>query len=298
MKKNNSLAEGPDGLVYTARLPLSSATLNWLADLIRGHCKKVGSRWRALPAGKIAGLVLAVLRCDQRPGDLAGGNGVHRTTVTRWVREVVGLLAARAPRLDRALKKIARSGGGVVLLDGSLIRTRRRTGTENRKNYSGKHKCHGLLVIALTDDKGRLAWVSAVRPGRTSEITACRHDKLTAHLRAAGLGAIADLGFVGLDDSGPDADPAVITGYKAARNKPLTRGQKLSNKATAERSTRPRRPHSDNTWTNSEFKAARWRRTNRATVEWSTRRFAVMIRQPTSSQQACSMRREERTPLL
>lgn len=134
MKKNNPHAEGPDGLVYTARLPLSSATLNWLAALIRGHLKKIGSRWRALSAGKIAGIVLAVLRCDQRPGDLASGNGVHRTTVTRWVREIVGLLAARAPRLDRALKKIARSGGGVVLLDGSLIRTRRRTGTENRKN--------------------------------------------------------------------------------------------------------------------------------------------------------------------
>jgi hypothetical protein len=27
-----------------------------------------------------------------------------------------------------------------VLLDGSLIRTQRRTGTENRKNYSGKHQ--------------------------------------------------------------------------------------------------------------------------------------------------------------
>ncbi|OAH14269.1 hypothetical protein STSP_23300 [Streptomyces jeddahensis] len=119
----------------------------------------------------------------------------------RWVREVVGLLAACAPRLDRALKKIARTGGGVVLLDGSLIRTRRRTGTANRKNYSGKSKCHGLLVIALTDDRGRLLWVSAARPGRTSEITACRHDKLRAHLRAVGLGAIADLGFVGLDDT-------------------------------------------------------------------------------------------------
>jgi hypothetical protein len=34
-------------------------------------------------------------------------------------------------------------------------------------------------------------------------------DQLTASLRAAGLGAIADLGFVGLDDSGPVADPAV-----------------------------------------------------------------------------------------
>ncbi|WP_326762830.1 transposase family protein [Streptomyces phaeochromogenes] len=174
-------------------MPLSSATLNWLASLVRGHVKQIGSRWRALPAGKIAAIVLAVLRCDQRPGDLAGGNGIHRTTVTRWVREVVGLLAARAPRLDRTLKRSTRTGGGEVLLDGSLIRTRRRTGTVNRKSYSGKHKHHGLLVIALTDDKGRLLWVSAARPGRTSE----------------------------------------ITGYKAARNRPLTRGQKLSNRALA-----------------------------------------------------------------
>ncbi|WP_210583218.1 transposase family protein [Streptomyces sp. GESEQ-35] len=231
MKKNNSSVEGPDGLVYTARLPLSSAALDWLADLIRGHLKKIGSRWRALPAGKIATIVLAVLRCDQRPGDLAGGNGVHRTTVTRWVREVIGLLAARAPRLDRALKKIARMGGGIVLLDGSVVRTRRRTGKENRENYSGKNKCHGLLVIALTDDRGRLLWISAARPGRISEITACRHDKLAQKLREIGLGAIADLGFVGLDDGGPDADPAVVTGHKAARNRSLTRGQKLSNTA-------------------------------------------------------------------
>ncbi|WSU55629.1 transposase [Streptomyces sp. NBC_01092] len=149
------------------------------------------------------------------------------------MREVVGLPATRAPRLDHALKKTTRKGGGVVLLDGTVIRTRRRTGKENRKNYSGKHTCHGLLVIALTDDRGRLLWVSAARPGRTSEITACRHDQLTAKLRAAGLGAIADLGFVGLDDSDPDADPAVITGCKAARNRPLTRGQKLTDKALA-----------------------------------------------------------------
>ncbi|MGP4049565.1 hypothetical protein [Streptomyces sp. 2A115] len=68
MKKNNPLAGGPDGLVYTARLPLSRATLNWLAGLVRGHLKKIGSRWPALPAGKIVAIVLAVLRCDQRPG--------------------------------------------------------------------------------------------------------------------------------------------------------------------------------------------------------------------------------------
>ncbi|WP_329055425.1 transposase family protein [Streptomyces violaceus] len=78
---------------------------------------------------------------------LADGNGIHRTTVTRWVKEVVGLLAARAPRLDRALKKITRTCGGVVLLDGSLIRTRRRHGDTKPKNYSGKHKHHGAPVL-------------------------------------------------------------------------------------------------------------------------------------------------------
>ncbi|GAA3503468.1 hypothetical protein GCM10019016_105780 [Streptomyces prasinosporus] len=85
-------------------------------------------------------------------------------------------------------------------------------------------------MIALTDDRGRLLRVSAARPGRTSEITACRHNHLAAHLRATGLGAIADLGFIGLDDND---DPAVITGYKAARNRPLTPGQKLSNTVLA-----------------------------------------------------------------
>lgn len=46
VRKDNHTVESPDGLAWTARLPLSSATLNYLADLIRGHLKKTGSRWR------------------------------------------------------------------------------------------------------------------------------------------------------------------------------------------------------------------------------------------------------------
>ncbi|MGW6405462.1 transposase family protein, partial [Streptomyces sp. NPDC055134] len=126
----------------------------------------------------------------------------------RWVLEVCTLLAARAERLDRALKRIVRKGGEVVLLDGTLIRTRRRTGAANRRNYSGKHKAHGLLFLALTDEKGRLVWISAARPGRSSEITTARHNKLIEHLRVAGLGALGDLGFIGLDDD-PD-NPVLI----------------------------------------------------------------------------------------
>ncbi|WP_309505399.1 transposase family protein [Streptomyces phytophilus] len=45
--------------------------------------------------------------------------------------------------------------------------TQRRTGKAERRNYSGKHHHHGLHFLALTDERGRLIWISAARPGRT-----------------------------------------------------------------------------------------------------------------------------------
>ena len=225
----NQPAEGPRDVVYQVRLPLSKRTIDLVADRIRQRRNRMRSVWRKAEPGKQAVIVLAVLRHDQRLADMAGGNQVGESTVRRWVKEVVKLLAARAPRLDRALKKIARSGGVVVLLDGTLIRTHRRTGTDDRKNYSGKHKAHGLLFLALTDEKGNLIWISAAKPGRSSEITTARHNKITGRLREAGLGALTDLGFVGLDDK-PEDDPVIITGRKATRNHKLTAAEKEANR--------------------------------------------------------------------
>ncbi|GGN64580.1 hypothetical protein GCM10011579_034130 [Streptomyces albiflavescens] len=184
-----------------------------------------------LPSGRIATIVLAVLRHDQRLADMAGGNDVSATTVRRWRDELLGLLAAKAPRLDRALTKIARRGGEVVLIDGTLIPTQRRTGHANRPNCSGKHRRHGLHVIALTDERGRLVWMSAARPGRTHDITAARRDHILAHLRAACLGALADLGFLGLADDGDD--PVVVTGFKATRARKLAPAEKEANRVLA-----------------------------------------------------------------
>jgi hypothetical protein len=221
-------AEGTP-LACQCALPLSRQTLAFVADQLRAHLKKIGSRWRKLPPGRIALIVLATLRHDHRLADMAGGNGVSASTISRWTWEIIGLLAARAPRLDRALAAIKKEGGDAVLLDGTLIPTRRRTGTANRKNYNGKHKKHGLLFLALTDQAGNLIWISSARRGAASEIRAARHDHITGHLRTAGLGALADLGFTGLDP-GPE-DPVIITGYKATATRKLTPAQRHANQA-------------------------------------------------------------------
>ncbi|NUV77821.1 transposase family protein [Streptomyces fungicidicus] len=218
-------------LVYRCRPPLSTRTVNHLADLLRRHLKVIRSRWRIVPPGRIAVIVLAVLRHDQRLADMAGGNDVSESTVRRWRDELIALLAAQAPRLDRALKKVARQGGEVVLIDGTLIHTQRRTGKADRRNYSGKHRSHGLHFLALTDEKGRLIWISAARPGRTHDNTAGRHDHILAHLRAVGLGALADLGFRGLDND--LLDPMIVTGFHASRTHKLTSGEKIANRVLA-----------------------------------------------------------------
>ncbi|WSZ44746.1 transposase family protein [Streptomyces sp. NBC_00868] len=101
----------------------------------------------------------------------------------------------------------------------------------DRRNYSGKHHSHGLHFLALTDERGRLIWISAARPGRTHDNTAARHDHILAHLRAAGLGALADLGFRGLDND--IRDPVIVTGYAASRTHKLTPGQKDANRVLA-----------------------------------------------------------------
>ncbi|MFF4219356.1 hypothetical protein [Streptomyces nondiastaticus] len=113
-------------------------------------------------------IVLAVLRHDQRladVADVADGNNVSESTVRRRRDELIALLVAQAPRLDRALRKVAKRGGEVVLIDGTLIPTERRTGRANRRNYSGKHHRHGLHLLQLTPCQKTADHVLAV--GRT-----------------------------------------------------------------------------------------------------------------------------------
>ncbi|WP_318307548.1 transposase family protein [Amycolatopsis solani] len=225
---------------YQVTLPLSRSTLQMLAELIRAHRRQLRSRWRKATPAEQALVVLAVLRHDPRLAHLGAGMGVSASTVRRWLLEAITLLAARATRLNRVLRRQAALGeAAVVLVDGTLIRTRRRTGRANRAHYSGKHKQHGLVVLALTDQTGRLLWVSAALPGRTADITAARRLGLRERLHEHGLPPAGDKGFQGWHkDVRTTRDcPAcegrceqiVLTPFKAEANRPLTKAQKQAN---------------------------------------------------------------------
>ncbi|MFE5584103.1 hypothetical protein [Kitasatospora sp. NPDC056531] len=74
MTRSKERAEDTCPLDYQCRLPLSTSTVKYLADLLRRHLKAIRSRWRILPPGRITVIVLAVLRHDQRLADMAGGS--------------------------------------------------------------------------------------------------------------------------------------------------------------------------------------------------------------------------------
>ncbi|MER6075028.1 hypothetical protein ABT187_40720 [Streptomyces sp. NPDC001817] len=106
MTKTKEHAEDSVSLVCQCRLLLSTRT-------VTHQLKQIRSPFRSRPAGRIAVLVLAMLRHDQRLLDAASGNGVPESPLRRRRDEMLDLRAARAPRLDRALKKIAKRGGEV-----------------------------------------------------------------------------------------------------------------------------------------------------------------------------------------
>ncbi|WP_246144566.1 hypothetical protein [Actinacidiphila oryziradicis] len=81
MTKTKERAEDTVSLVYQCKLNVSTRTITHLADLLRSHLKAIRSPFRSQPTGRIAVLVLAMLRHDQRLLDLAGGNGIPESTL-------------------------------------------------------------------------------------------------------------------------------------------------------------------------------------------------------------------------
>jgi hypothetical protein len=130
---------------------VSNHTLTTLATALRHRRTVIGSRWRRLPAGRQALLVLAK---GETYTALASGSST--TTVHRYVREGLDVLAAAAPTLDQALEVARRKA--FVILDDTLLAIDRvaMASGRDRPFYSGKHKRHGVNVQVMADPAGRL----------------------------------------------------------------------------------------------------------------------------------------------
>jgi Helix-turn-helix of DDE superfamily endonuclease len=152
-------------LFYRAALPLSSRTLTFVSGVIRRHRAAIGSGWRKLNPGRQALLVLVYLRKGETFAELAAGFGVGTATAWRYVNETVALLAARAPKLRKAVRDAQEAGYAYVVLDGTLIPIDRVAA--DRPFYSGKHKKHGmnLQVIAQPRRRHPVGLRSAARLG-------------------------------------------------------------------------------------------------------------------------------------
>jgi hypothetical protein len=153
---------------------VSNHALNRLTTALRRSRNQLGTRWRRLTVGRQALLVIAHLRKGETYTDLAAGFGIGTTTAFRYIREAIDALAAQAPTLEQAIEIAARKA--FVILDGTLLRIDRigMASGQDRRFYSGEHKCHGVNVQVISDPMGRLIWASPALPGARHDMGAAR----------------------------------------------------------------------------------------------------------------------------
>jgi hypothetical protein len=184
-------------LSYPSGMSVSSRALIMLADALRQRRNEQATRWRKLSAGRQALLVVAYLRKGETYADLACGFKIGTSTVYRYVREALTLLAAMAPSLEQAIE-VAR-GKAFVILDGTLLRIDRvgMIGGRDRAFYSGKHKAHGLNVQVIADPIGRLVWISPPLRGARHDMGAAREHGIIDAITEAEAPTVADTAYQG-----------------------------------------------------------------------------------------------------
>jgi DDE superfamily endonuclease len=168
-------------------------------------------------------LTLAHLRNGDTLARLAVGFAVSISTVWRYLREAVDLLAAIAQDLAQAAARAARLAYAII--DGTLIAIDRVA--DQKPYYSGKHKRHGVNVQVLADPAGRLVWASPALPAAVHDLTAARTHGLIDALTRANVMTFADKAYQG-------AGGTVWTPFKRQPQRPrLSKRQKSVNRQHA-----------------------------------------------------------------
>ena len=139
--------------------------------------------------------------------------GVSDSTALRAIRRCLPLLeqpgqdSMRLPDPGRGQRRdlpalLKGTPELAVIIDTFEQRTQRPK-RRQRAYYSGKKQAHTLKSQVAVDEDGRIADVGASRPGRWADLKVFRRSGLLGKLARAKVGALGDLGYVGLDGVSP-----------------------------------------------------------------------------------------------
>jgi Helix-turn-helix of DDE superfamily endonuclease/DDE superfamily endonuclease len=177
-------------LFYRAAMPLSPKTLAFVSEIIGRHRISIGSSWRKLNSGQQALLVLVYLRKGETFAEVAAGFGVSTATAWRYVNETVALLAARAPKLRKAVRDAKKAGCAWV--SGALPGSVHDKKAEWIWGVLAELEAVGLITLA---DKGYQGSTYAKIPykGKNKPQSQKQANKAHAKLRSPGERANAQL---------------------------------------------------------------------------------------------------------
>jgi hypothetical protein len=181
--------------------------LAWfVSGLLAARRREIGTRagTRKLSPYQQALFGLAWFRDKPDIRRLGAGFGLSQATAYRYLDEVTGVLAERAPDLREALERALAAGAPHVILDGTSISSDRcrekTTGSRYKQEtgawYCGKAKGFGGNIQGLFYPDGRPMWVSDVLPGRVNDLAAAK-EQVFAVLRpfTGQMPCLADGGY-------------------------------------------------------------------------------------------------------
>ena len=110
-------------ITYSVMLDVPGELARYVSGLLVQHRRQAGTRrgTRKLGCYRQALFALAWYRDKPDIARLGAGSGLSRATSYRYVAEVTGVLAARAPGLEEALERAVKEGTPYVILDGKIV---------------------------------------------------------------------------------------------------------------------------------------------------------------------------------
>jgi DDE superfamily endonuclease len=135
--------------------------------------------------------------------------GVSDSTALRAVRRCLPVLEAqgrdtmRLPDPGRGQRRdlpaLLRGTPPLAVIIDTFEQRTQRPQRRQRAYYSGKKKAHTLKSQVAVDEDGRVVDVAPSRPGRWADLKVFKRSGLAGKLIRAKVGALGDLGYVGID---------------------------------------------------------------------------------------------------